>query len=47
MATQIAATPVIKGKEAVTILKEANNVPSYNTEKAKHKLAEKFEKMMK
>lgn len=47
MATQIAATPVIKGKDAFIIFKEANHKPSYNVEKAVNKLNEKFSKMMK
>lgn len=47
MATQIAATPVIKGKDAFIIFKEANHKPSYNVEKAVNKLNEKFDKMMK
>ena len=47
MATQIAATPIIKGKEAVKILKEANRVPSEKSENGAKKLAVIFEKMMK
>ena len=47
MATQIAATPVIKGTEAVKILKEANRVPSWKAEQGAKKLANIFEKMMK
>ncbi len=47
MATQIAATPVIKGTEAVKILKEANRVPSGKAEQGAKKLANIFEKMMK
>ena len=47
MATQIAATPVIKGKEAVKILKEANREPSKKSENGARKLANIFEKMMK
>ena len=47
MATQIAATPVIKGKDAFIIFKEANHKPSYNVEKAVNKLNEKFSKIVK
>ena len=45
MATQIASTPVVKGKEAVKILKEANRVPSAKVKKGSRKLADIFEKM--
>lgn len=47
MATQIAATPVVKGSEAVRIWKEANRKPSEKSEKGAKKLADIFEKMMK
>ncbi len=47
VATQIAATPIIKGKEAIKILKEANRVPSKKTENGAKKLANMFTKMMK
>ena len=47
MATKIASTPVVKGKEAVKILKEANRVPSAKVKKGSRKLADIFEKMMK
>lgn len=47
MATQIAATPVIKGKEAIRIYKEANREPSPKAENGAKKLAELFEKMIK
>lgn len=47
MATQIAATPVIKGPEAIKILKEANRKPSKESEKGAKKLAEIFDRMMK
>ena len=47
MATQIAATPVIKGTEAKKILQEANRVPSKKAENGAKKLAGIFEKMMK
>jgi len=46
MATQIAATPVIKGSEALKILKEANRKPSNKSEKGAKKLANIFDKMM-
>ena len=46
MATQIAATPVVKGAEAVKIFKEANRKPSKESEKGAKKLADIFEKMM-
>lgn len=46
MATQIAATPVVKGSEAVKIFKEANRKPSKESEKGAKKLADIFEKMM-
>ena len=47
MATQIAATPIIKGPEADKILKEAHRMPSKNTEKGAQKLSTIFDKMMK
>lgn len=47
MATQIAATSVIKGPEAIKILKEANRKPSEESEKGAKKLAEIFDRMMK
>lgn len=47
MATQIAATPIIKGAEAVKILKEANRKPSKESEKGAKKLADIFDRMMK
>lgn len=47
MATQIAATPIIKGREAVKILKEANRTPSKKSENGAKKLANMFTKMMK
>lgn len=47
MSTQIAATPVVKGKEAVKIWEEANKVPSEKAEESAKKLADIFEKMMK
>lgn len=47
MATQIAATPVIKGPEAIKILKEANRKPSKESEKGAKKLADIFDRMMK
>lgn len=40
MATQIAATPVIKGAEATKILKEANRKPTKESEKGVKKLSE-------
>lgn len=46
MATQIAATPIIKGEDALAILKEANSKPSYDTSEISKKLSEKFEKLM-
>ena len=47
MATQIAATPVVKGSEAKKILKEANRKPSKESEKGAKKLADIFDRMMK
>lgn len=47
MATQIAATPVVKGAEAVKILKEASRKPSKESEKGAKKLASIFDRMMK
>ena len=47
MATQIAATPVIKGSEAIKILEEANRKPSEESEKGAKKLADIFDRMMK
>ena len=47
MATQIAATPVIKGSEAIKILKEANRKHSEESEKGAKKLADIFDRMMK
>lgn len=46
MATQIAATPVVKGKEALDILKEMNRTPSVKAEEGAKKLTDIFEKMM-
>ena len=47
MATQIAATPIIKGPEAEKILKEVHRKPSGDIEKGAQKLANIFDKMMK
>ena len=47
MATQIAATPIIKGPEAEKILKEVHHKPSGDIKKGAQKLAAIFEKMMK
>lgn len=47
MATQIAATPVIKGSEAKKIYQEANRKPSPKAEVGAKKLAMMFEKMIK
>lgn len=47
MATQIAATPIIKGPEADKILEEIRRKPSEDTKKGAQKLADIFEKMMK
>lgn len=47
MATQIAATPIIRGSEAKKIYQEANRVPSNNAKKGAQKLATIFDKMMK
>ena len=47
MATQIAATPIIKGPEADKILKEAHRKPSEDTKKGAQKLSNIFDKMMK
>lgn len=46
MPTQIAATPIIRGKEAETIWKEVTQVPAYDTQNAKIKLEEKFSKII-
>lgn len=46
MATQIAATPVIKGSEAKKIYQEANRKPSPKAEVGAKKLADIFEKIM-
>lgn len=47
MATQIAATPIIKGPEAEKIFQEVHRKPSEETEKGAKKLADIFDKMMK
>lgn len=47
MATQIAPTPIVRGPEAVRILKEANRKPSQEAKQGAEKLAKMFEKMMK
>ena len=47
MATQIAPTPIVKGSEAVKILKEANRKTSIEAQKGSKKLANIFDKMMK
>lgn len=47
MATQIAATPVIKGAEAVKVLKEAGRKSSPKSEKGAKKLERIFDRMMK
>jgi hypothetical protein len=47
MATQIAATPIIKGSEAIKILNEANQKPLPDSEKGAEKLAAFFEPIMK
>lgn len=47
MATQIAATPALKGQEAAKVYKEAHKKPSKNIEVGIKILAEKFEKKLK
>ena len=47
MPTQIAATPVIRGKEAKKIYQEANRKPSPKAEIGAKKLSMRFDKMMK
>lgn len=47
MATQIASTPVIKGKEAVKIYKEAHKRPSDKAKLNAVKLAESYGKIFK
>lgn len=47
MATQIAATPVIKGDEARKIYNEANRKPSKEAKKGAKKLDNIFGNMMK
>ena len=47
MATQIAATPIIKGAEAKRIMKEINQMPSQKAEAGAKKLSDIFEKIMK
>ena len=42
MATQIAATPVVKGAIAVKVYKEANQKRSEASQKGAQKLADKF-----
>lgn len=46
MATQIAATPVIKGTEARKIYKEANRLPSKKAKEGAKKISKIFDKMM-
>ena len=47
LATQLAATLIIKGPEAKKILKEVHRKPSGDIEKGAQKLADIFDKMMK
>ena len=47
MATQIAATPVIKGQEARKILAEAKRRPTTATKRGAEKLREEFAGMVK
>lgn len=47
MATQIAATPIIKGPEAEKIFQEVHRKPSEETAKGAKKLSDIFDKMMK
>lgn len=47
MATQIASTPVVKGKEAVKIYQEAHKRPSDKAKLNAIKLAESYRKIMK
>lgn len=46
MATQIMATPILKGDEARKVLKESKRVASDKSKNGAKKLAEKFEKMV-
>ncbi|MFR0074273.1 MAG: hypothetical protein ACLRVD_07890 [Blautia caecimuris] len=46
MATQIAATPIIKGAEAKKIYQEANRLPSEKTKKGAKKLSVILDNMM-
>ena len=46
IATQIAETPTIRGKEAIKIWEEANRKPSEKSESGARKLADIFEKMI-
>lgn len=47
MATQIAPTPVIRGKEAVTVYREANRKTSEKAKRGAAHLASKFDAVMK
>ena len=47
MATQIAATPVIKGQEARKVLAEAKRRPTIATKRGAEKLREEFAGMVK
>lgn len=46
MATQIMATPVLRGAEARKVLEESKRVASNKSKNGAKKLAERFEKMV-
>jgi len=46
MATQIAPTPTVRGKEALKILEEANREPSQDVEIGRKILAEMFKPLI-
>lgn len=46
MATQIAATPILYGEEAMKVWEEANTIPSEKARENGRKLIKKFAKMM-
>lgn len=46
MATQIAATPLLTGEDALRVLEEARRMPTEETRKAFKMLKEKFSKMI-
>ena len=46
MASQIAATPLLTGEDALRVLEEARRMPTEETRRAFKKLKEEFSKMI-